>query len=80
VDDDRLRAAVHDTVNGGGNLSFVVGSVPAEQAQRVIDQVLADYVAELNRALASGDRRMYGVDAANFMRQYAILWSLKQTL
>lgn len=47
------------------------------QAQRVIDQVMADYVTELNRALASGAGQMYGVDAPTFMRQYGQLWQAK---
>ena len=75
-----MRAAIHDVVNGGGNLEFVLGSVPAAQAQRVIDEVLADYVTELNRALAEGSKNMWGVDAGAFLRQYATLWQAKLSL
>jgi hypothetical protein len=50
------------------------------QAQRIIDQVMADYVTELNRALASGAGQMYGVDASTFMSHYDQLGQAKRGL
>ena len=49
-------------------------------AQQIITQVQADYVGELNRALAFGESQMYGIDAERFMRQYDALWTAKSAL
>ena len=49
-------------------------------AHQIITQVQADYVVELNRALASGNPQMYGIDADTFMRQYDALWTAKSSL
>jgi len=79
MDDETLRAALHDVVAADGNLDSVIGSSGADkaQAQRVLDQVIADYVAELNRALAEASGSPYGVDATIFMRQYDRLLATK---
>jgi hypothetical protein len=81
-DDERLRSAVHDTLMAGGDVPRVLSRAGCDkaEAQRIIDQVMADYVTELNRALALGAGKMYGVDASAFMRQYDQLWQAKRGL
>jgi hypothetical protein len=82
LDDERVRAAVHDVLMAGQDARRVTQLVADDrvQGQRVLTQVMADYVTELNRALTSASGRMYGVDASTFMRQYDTLWQAKLSL
>jgi hypothetical protein len=81
-DEERLRSAVHDELMAGGDVARVLSLARCDkaQAQRIIDQVMADYVTELNRALASGAGQMYGVDASTFMSHYDQLGQAKRGL
>ena len=82
IEDDRLRAAIHDVLAAGGNVAGVItiSGADKDQAQRVIDQVMADYVAELNRSLQAGAGRPYSTDGSGFLRQYDQLWRAKLDL
>jgi hypothetical protein len=81
IDDfEHKRSALHDVVGAGGDVPALVRPWGKAVAQRVIDQVLADYVTELNRTLAAAGTTMYAIDAATFMQQYAVLWQAKLTL
>ena len=71
---------MHDVVAADGDLMKLVRPWGKAKAQQIITQVQADYVAELNRALASPERQMYGIDPETFMRQYDALWSAKLSL
>lgn len=77
---ERNRAAVHDVVAASGDLSRLVARWQKADAQRILDQVLADYVVELNRALATGGHLLWGRDAESFMRQYGAIWKVKLSL
>lgn len=79
-DDETKRAAVHDVVGADGNLGALVAPWGRAKAQEILTLVLSDYVTELNRALASGEGRMYGIDGTTFMRQYDKLWQAKLSL
>lgn len=78
---EKYRAAVHDVVGADGDVGSLLAPLDPIAANRLIDQVLADYVTELNRALSSADpRSLYGIDASSFMWQYDALWKIKLSL
>jgi hypothetical protein len=81
-DDEKPRSAIHDLLMAGSELATLLEDwgVGTAQAQMVIDQVMADYVAELNRALRSAKDCLYGVHATTFMQQYDRLWRAKLAL
>jgi hypothetical protein len=79
-DDERLRAAVHDVAAASGDLNGLVAPWGKAKAQQILTRVLADYVTELNRALATTEGLMYGVDGTTFMRQYEEIWRTKLSL
>ena len=78
--DERLRAYLHDTLVADGDVVGLASRWDRAKAQQIVDLVIGDYVAELDRALATGHDRLYGQDAATFMRQYGELWRLKLSL
>ena len=79
-DEEKLRSAIHDELMAGGDVGRVLRLAQCDRtaAHGAIDQVIADYVTELDSALRSGRKLPYGVDASTFMRQYDRLWLAKQ--
>ena len=53
--DERLRAYLHDTLVAGGDVVGLAGRRDRATAQQIVDLVIGDYVAELDRALATGE-------------------------
>ena len=79
-DDERKRAAVQDLVGAGGDLMALVRPWGNPKAQEILSLVQADYVDELNRALANGQAHPYGIDADAFLRQYEAIGEAKKAL
>jgi hypothetical protein len=77
-DEERVEA-VHAAVREGKPVIDLVRPWGKEEAKRIIDIVLGEYVAELNGSLMSS-KQPYGVNASRFMSHYNALWQAKLDL
>jgi excisionase family DNA binding protein len=80
LDQSDVHRAVADASAGGPDAVLeALSGYSLSDAAAIIDAVIADFIAELNRALmASGGP--YGLDGAAFMRCYDALWTAKLNL
>jgi hypothetical protein len=78
VEQDEERAeAVHAAVRAATPVVDVVRPWGKEEAKRIIEMVLDEYIGEFNRALSVSTNRLYGLEARQFTANYDALWQAK---